>query len=59
MVLVAALIGGGVWLHAREVALHDAKAREAAAAGQAVQPKRAPPITTSVYVRAIPVRHAQ
>jgi len=59
VILLAALIGGGVWLHAREVALREAKARDAAAATQSAQPKRAPPITTSVYVRAVPVRHAQ
>jgi hypothetical protein len=58
VVLLVALIGGGVWLHARQVALAEAKARDAAAA-EAAQPKRAPPITTSVYVRAVPVRHAQ
>ncbi len=58
VVLLAALIGGGVWLHAREVALRQAKARDAAAAA-AAQPKRAQPITTSIYVRSVPVRPAQ
>jgi Tfp pilus assembly protein PilV len=59
IILVIALLGSGVGLemHARQVA--DAKARAAAEAALAAQPKRAPPITTSVYVRSIPVRHAE
>ncbi len=59
IVLIAALIGSGLWLENRAKALREAKAREAAAMVVAAQPKRAPPITTSVYVRAVPVRHAQ
>ena len=59
IVLIAALIGSGFWLELRAKAMRDAKAREAAAAVVAAQPRRAPPITTSVYVRSVPVRHAQ
>ena len=57
VILVVALVGSGVVLemHARQVA--DARAR--AAAAQAARPKPAPRITTSVYVRSIPVRHAE
>jgi hypothetical protein len=59
VILVLGLVGSGVGLemHARQVA--DAKAQAAAQATQAAQPKAAPPITTSVYVRSIPVRHAE
>ena len=59
MVLVAALIGSGLWLELRAKALRETRAREAAAAAAPIGPRPAPPITTSVYVRAIPVRHAQ
>ena len=59
IILVAALIGSGVWIQVRAKADADARARAAAAAALAAQPKRAPPITTSVYVRSIPIRHAQ
>jgi len=59
IILVAALVGSGVWLEMRAKANADAKARAAAEAALAAQPKRAPPITTSVYVRAVPVRPAQ
>jgi len=58
-VLLAALVGSAVWLELRTKAIADAKARAAAEAVIAAQPKRAPPITTSVYVRFVPVRHAQ
>jgi hypothetical protein len=59
IILVAALIGSGVWMQMRAKAVADAKARAAAEAVLAAQPKQAPPITTSVYVRSVPVRHAQ
>ena len=59
IILVVALVGSGVGLemHAKQVV--DAKAKAAAEAAQAAQPKAAPPITTSVYVRSIPVRPAE
>jgi len=59
IILVAALVGSAAWLELRAKAEREAKAREAAVAVQAGLPKPAPPITTSVFVRAIPVRHAQ
>jgi len=59
IVLIIALIGSGFWLELRAKALREAKAREAAAVTIPAGPQRAPPITTSVYVRAVPVRHAQ
>jgi hypothetical protein len=59
IILIVALLGSGAWLEMRAKAMADAKARAAAKATVAAQPKRAPPITTSVYVRSIPVRHAQ
>ncbi len=59
IMLIIALIGSGFWLELRAKALRDAKAREAAAVVAPVGPQRAPPITTSIYVRAVPVRHAQ
>jgi len=59
IVLAAALIGSGFWLELRAKALREARAREAAAVAAPAGPRPAPPITTSVYVRAVPVRHAQ
>ena len=57
-VVIVGLIAVGVGLEAA----HQAKlARDRAAAEAAVraaEPKRAPPITNSVYVRAVPVRRA-
>jgi len=57
--LVVALIASGAWLEMRAKAIAAAKARAVVATVVATQPKPAPPITTSVYVRSIPVRHAQ
>jgi len=59
IILVVALIGSGAWMEMRAKAIADAKARAAAQTDLAAQPKPAPPITTSVYVRSVPVRHAQ
>jgi len=56
-VFLLILIGVGLWLHAKDLALREVKAREAAA--EAARPKRLAPITSSVYVRAVPVRRAQ
>ena len=59
VILVLALVGSGVWMQVRAKATADAKAKAAAEAALAAKPKLAPPITTSVYVRSVPVRHAQ
>ena len=58
-VALVGLIAVGVGLEAAH-RLRLERDREAAeAAARAAGPHRAPPITTSVYVRTVPVRHTQ
>ncbi len=56
---VIGLIAVGIGLEAahRAELAQDRAMTEAAA--RAAEPKRAPPITNSVYVRAVPIRRAQ
>jgi hypothetical protein len=58
IVAVVALIAVGVGLEAahRAKLAHDRAVAEAAA--KAAEPRRAPAITSSVYVRAVPIRRA-
>ena len=58
IVAVIGLIAVGVGLEAVHRAKLDRDRAAAEAAARAAGPKRAPPITSSVYVRSVPIRHA-